>query len=448
MAIKILTQELVDGLRAPTSTGKQQLIWDKRNPRFGILLSGRTPTKTYVVQGTLTHLVHDKPKYIERRVTIGRTQGYTLEKARQAAQAIFQQFDANLDPKVEARRRLLPQPASKADMTLQQVLDEYTKDSRLADNSVLHYTYMCETYLAAWLDRPLRSITRDDVLDRHKAIPKEVVDGKYAAANGHRTNGQYTANESLATFKMLYNHAARRIDELPTNPCSILYNPNKGGHDWFRRARRKTSIKLDQLAPFYAATMALDNELHRDAIRLLLFTGARRSTILGLRRFEVDSTERKIVIAAERMKSKDHEDFELPLPDFTYNILAERLKLYDGDLVFRSPYFTSGEGYINDLSRPLKIIAEDTGITICCNDLRRNFVTVAESLELSPYVIKALMHHSTGNDVTAGYIVRQLERRRTAMQQITDKLRTLCGIETKPNRRPSNVIKLPKRKAA
>ncbi len=54
------------------------------------------------------------------------------------------------------------------------------------------------------------------------------------------------------------------------------------------------------------------------------------------------------------------------------------------------------------------------------HDLRRTFATIAESLDLSAYALKRLLNHKMGNDVTAGYIMRDAERLRKPMQQITD----------------------------
>jgi len=48
--------------------------------------------------------------------------------------------------------------------------------------------------------------------------------------------------------------------------------------------------------------------------------------------------------------------------------------------------------------------------------------TIAESLDISAYAIKRLINHKMNNDITAGYIVNDVERLRKPMQQITDYL--------------------------
>jgi len=58
----------------------------------------------------------------------------------------------------------------------------------------------------------------------------------------------------------------------------------------------------------------------------------------------------------------------------------------------------------------------------------RTFITVAEECEMSVYALKALVNHSLGRDVTAGYIQFCPERLREPMQRVTDRLKELIGI--------------------
>jgi hypothetical protein len=54
------------------------------------------------------------------------------------------------------------------------------------------------------------------------------------------------------------------------------------------------------------------------------------------------------------------------------------------------------------------------------HDLRRTFITIAESLDISAYAVKRLVNHKMNNDVTAGYIIADVERLRKPMQCITN----------------------------
>lgn len=55
------------------------------------------------------------------------------------------------------------------------------------------------------------------------------------------------------------------------------------------------------------------------------------------------------------------------------------------------------------------------------HDLRRTFITLAESLDISPYAWKLLVNHKIpANDVSGGYVVPDLERLRRASQKVCD----------------------------
>ena len=47
---------------------------------------------------------------------------------------------------------------------------------------------------------------------------------------------------------------------------------------------------------------------------------------------------------------------------------------------------------------------EALAFLITLHDLRRTFITAAESLDISAYAVKRLVNHKMSWDVTAGYI--------------------------------------------
>ena len=86
-------------------------------------------------------------------------------------------------------------------------------------------------------------------------------------------------------------------------------------------------------------------------------------------------------------------------------------------------YVFPGEGksgYINDPRNQIAEIRNKSGVYFTIHDLRRTFISIAESLDISAYAVKKLVNHSTGGDVTAGYVIMDVERLRKPMQQITD----------------------------
>ena len=74
-------------------------------------------------------------------------------------------------------------------------------------------------------------------------------------------------------------------------------------------------------------------------------------------------------------------------------------------------------------------VIEDSGVMFTIHDLRRTFITMAESLDISAYAVKRLINHKMTNDVTAGYIISDVERLRKPMQLIADSLLKFAGIQ-------------------
>jgi len=50
-------------------------------------------------------------------------------------------------------------------------------------------------------------------------------------------------------------------------------------------------------------------------------------------------------------------------------------------------------------------VIRDSNVQFTLHDLRRTFITIAESLDIFAYAIKRLVNHKISGDVTAGYII-------------------------------------------
>ena len=79
-------------------------------------------------------------------------------------------------------------------------------------------------------------------------------------------------------------------------------------------------------------------------------------------------------------------------------------------------------GYIIEPRKQMANVTRFSGVHFTVHDLRRTFITIAEGLDISAYALKRLMNHKMNGDITAGYIVTDVERLRKPMQQITDYL--------------------------
>ena len=135
---------------------------------FGVLCSGRTNAKTYVVQRGLG----DGRR---RRVTVGACNVLALADARGKAEQVLSEFYAGRDPKAGRKEK----------STLHEALEDYlAANKKLSAASRRYYRLYVEKHLHTWCDVPLKMITPEMVEARHRKIQKEVADEN---KNGHAT---------------------------------------------------------------------------------------------------------------------------------------------------------------------------------------------------------------------------------------------------------------------
>ncbi len=115
------------------------------------------------------------------------------------------------------------------------------------------------------------------------------------------------------------------------------------------------------------------------------------------------------------------------MSDFLHGLfVARRAVGTRGHWVFPA---NSESGHIAHPRFALRQVEKETGIKSTVHDLRRTYITVAESCDIPIYALKALINHTMGTDVTAGYIIANAERLREPQQKVTDKLKAHIGIE-------------------
>jgi integrase len=103
--------------------------------------------------------------------------------------------------------------------------------------------------------------------------------------------------------------------------------------------------------------------------------------------------------------------------------------------VARSLYVFPGEceyGHLVDARKQMDKVTARSGVSFCLHDLRRTFITTAESLDIGVYAIKHLVNHKMSSDVTAGYVVMDINRLRAAMQKITNHMLSLIESKRSP----------------
>jgi integrase len=230
--------------------------------------------------------------------------------------------------------------------------------------------------------------------------------------------GAAVANLAMRILSAVWNHAMSQDATLPANPVSTGLK-----RQMFAVPRRERLLRGDELPTFHQAVMNLNNPVARDYILFLLFTGLRREEAASLTWADVDVSGGVVRLPASRTKA--NRKLDLPVTDVVREILETRRAPGKATHVFPS---NGGRGYIRDAKFILRQIAMTSGISISAHDLRRTYITVAAGTEIPPIALKALVNHSLGNDVTAGYIQITAKDLLPAAQKVCDRIKQLCGI--------------------
>jgi len=248
------------------------------------------------------------------------------------------------------------------------------------------------------------------------------------------------SNNAMRVLRAIFNFAIYEYQTGDSQPI-IAVNPVKylsHTRGWFRVERKQTVIKPHQLADWYnGLTRLVEKEAYRNALLwhdyflLLLFTGMRKTEAASLRWEDIDLKYKTITL----QDTKNREVHTLPMSDFVYEFLERRSHHKTSEYIFPAD---SKTGYIYEPKKAVLKVVELSGVSFTLHDLRRTFATIADSLDLPTYALKRLLNHKMNHDVTAGYIMRDVERLRKPMQRITDFL--IKQMERATQERDNNAI--------
>lgn len=192
----------------------------------------------------------------------------------------------------------------------------------------------------------------------------------------------------MRVLRALFNFAAGQYEDaagrslIPENPVNRLSQTRA----WYRIERRQTFIKSHEIAPWYDALNQLPNTTLKDYLLLILLTRLRRQEAAQLKWEQVDLTAKTLTI----IETKNNEPHTLPLSDYLYTLLESRKKDHINAYVFPGP---GAAGHIIEPRKLMAKVTEISNIQFTVHDLRRTFITIAESLDISAYALKRLLNH-------------------------------------------------------
>lgn len=388
------TKKSLEGLEP----GTQRRYYRDTNPKspkgFGLYV---TPSgaKTYFLTRTIDG--------VTKRVPIGRFPDLPLAMARREAEKCAALIASGKDPTKSKR-------ASRArSITLSQVFEDYlnVRGSNLKASTIANYRRALDIHLKDWKPKKIGTITRDMVETRHRRLA---------------ATSKSSADNTMRVLRVLFNFAMGKYEDESGRPL-FHDNPTRRLSDvrvWQKPVRRQRVITPAEL-PAWRSAVDQSSMLSRhkstlsDYLLFVLYSGLRRREASTLRWNQIDFGNRTVRI----VNTKNRNALLLPLSPWMYEILARRQLGGLDQWVF--PGARKGKPIVEPKSH-IRLIGEMSGVQFTVHDLRRTFITVAESLDISPYAIKALVNHSIGGDVTEGYVVMDVDRLRDPIEKIGKKL--------------------------
>ncbi len=347
--------------------------------------------------GYKSYIVYKKFRGKPIRVTLGSTDDLSIEQARKKAQKKISLITFD-----ETNPNELKKLNEVNSICLGEVFKQYMGSRKFTANTVNGYSLCINRDLKDWKNRPLNSITGSMVSKRHHELSLV---------------SETTANKVMRVLRAVFNYADLEYEDEKSHQSSFAYNPTKKLRGrWNRETSRKNIIANSQLNDWFDAVLNLPKiikggnpELARDYLQFVLLNGLRRREATKLDWGDIDLQGLRFVIR----DPKNHEDLWLPLTDYSKNLLLNR-KEAGAEIPFQ----------IEDPRKSISAVRKHSGVYFTIHDLRRTFITKAESMDIGIFTIKALVNHKSNNkyDITESYAQIDTERLRKPLQDITDNI--------------------------
>ena len=388
MANGRITKRSVDSLECPAGKDRT-FLWDDSLSGFGVV-AHRSGRRVYVAQY--------RAGGRSARVTLGEHGRVTAEEARAQAKKLLGAVANGLDPVAKRKaEKAVPTFREVADAFLVRHVERHRK-ARTADG----YKALLRLHLLPALgDMRITDIRRAHLEAAHEAV---------AESPG-------AANRALAVFSAVWNWAATKTFadlDLPLNPAAGIERNREEGRERYLTTEELARLgdalakaetvglpySVDETKPKTKHAAKPENRIRRidpfalAAIRLLLFTGARRLEILHARWDEIDLERGLLNLSSARSKT-GKKAIVLSAP--ALDILAA-LPRIEGN-----PHVIPGEAKDAagvgmpraDLKGPWRAITRAAGLQdLRIHDLRHSHAATGAGLGLGLHIVGRLLGHS------------------------------------------------------
>ncbi|MDR8076687.1 integrase family protein [Burkholderia cenocepacia] len=431
--------------------GQQITYYDTKTQGFGLRVG--TSTKTFILYARVK-------RGAPVRVSLGKYGVLTVDQARERAIQELVKLNSGIDPNKEKKQKAIEEEHQEKETseTLKWLLDTYKEEHIIKKKGGSEGTLrsMSDTYLyfgprtvetlkqvngvwvkdgvvelSDWMDRPYRSITSHDVLERFKIY-------EVAAPSRAQKVLKPIKRSHQITFRFLraaYNYQIPRAAH--ANPNDIIQNPvnvlSIFDH-WEEPDVRERFVDFEE-HEFLSWWTAVENYnfyngLVKDYLIFSLIQGGRSIEIAPLKKSQVDMKKRLITY----IDTKNKQDYYFPITDLAYEILQRRIELAgNSEYVFAYP--KSRKGYVTqDCRHHFEQISKESGKLISHHDLRRTFGTAARKLKIDSLTIDYCLKH-TIKSVNKHYFMNKEREITEALQSVEnfflERLAKLCNEKDK-----------------
>jgi integrase len=359
-----ITKRTVDALKPGA---KDRFLWDTELKGFGLKV---TPSgnKIYVLQYRkggrvrLDGAASSGRWHPTRRVTIGPHGAFTPEQAREKARALSGAVTSGGDPAaLVAAEKHAPTVSHLAQRFLAEHVATKTKPS-----TGIEYRRVLETMIMPAIGaKRVRDVTRADVSRLHHAY----------------RDTPYAANRALAILSKMFT-LAEKWGERPdgSNPCRHVVK--------YAELKRERMLSADEFGRLAEALKEPGRPPYVvAAIKLLIFTGARLSEVLGLRWEWIDFERAEARLPDSKTGAKT---LHLPAPALA--VLAELPR------VAGNPFVVVGHikgAHLVNIEKPWRAVRKSAGLNgVRLHDLRHAFASVAASSGMGLPIIGKMLGHT------------------------------------------------------
>lgn len=380
-----ITKRTVD---AQLPKEKTSYLWDPTLSGFGVktLPSGK---KTYLVQYRI-----GGRRGRTRRYTIGVHGAITSDQARREAKKLLAQVSMGIDPAAERNKA---KQAHTVEELLGRFLSEYV-ETKLSPRTQVEYETVIRLKAPQWFKR----------LAIHEPITRDI------SRIHHAMNDMPTrANKTLSVLSKFFNWCEQQnYRDDHTNPCRHVKK--------YREVPRQRYLSQEEQHRLGEALRRAEEQnlatvYTIEAIRMLLFTGARLREILDLKWEHVRPDEGILLLPRSKTGPKT-----IYLNPQSLEVLGRILRQHDNPFVYCGAQ--SGRPIIN-IQKPWRRIRALAGLEdVRLHDLRHTFASVAVTNGMSLPLLGALLGHSKPS-TTARYAHLAADPLKIAASQVGTKIK-------------------------